>query len=584
MAASVIVGGGASVFKSLNDCIVGGSFVVTVVKSTLQASGGVLVAGQVVSGFSVEVQGSGGILLDGAAANSHFLAFDLEAIWSINEEVSYDLEAMWSVGEQLQRWYRVQGCCNYPTAAGSGLPDGPQFPGGCDVMGIQTDDSMCVGAIGKQQFIQNILARNVEEVCNELTRSRLNWQVCSIKRWSRPADPTFVEPGDNCNLLEEVPYSEIPECIEFTLQTKGLVNIGVTISIFEDFHIAANPNAGGSRKSFVGGSYLSGGLIVFDEATVPKVLTSGNADTIIKSGGTTPTTNEYFLQGLGGVELGGSASVLHTSGSGIPKDLQSYVTFINAKVFIPTNPVSGNPEEEIIFGEPTNLTPLIVPTAAVSTACASCTAMPLSIYMQHNLSYAAVFNDFLIRNGYTLPNILHLSFNSRLNVWVATLHYTGLADDNANNESWRFTFDFDCTNNVGGEETGNSVIKFGMTVVRKNIGTGVAIDTRIMMLFPSSGICGYIRNFYADLNVSLNTKTTYVANDAKVVPDNVIFYDKIGLFSSTYWNVHPELLLRFSKANVEVRYDRRDISSILPKPANLRGVGTQVFQTPAAVV
>lgn len=546
--------------------------------------GGVLVGGTLKSfGFIYDVATSGGALLDGATTPVHYLGFDLDSEWTINEEVSYDLSIEWSIGEQLLRWYRVQGCCNYPTAAGSGLPEGPQYPGGCDVMGIQTDDMMCAGAIGKQQFIQNILARNLSEVCDELTRSRLNWQVCSIKRWSRPADALLVEPNDNCNLLEEVPFSDIPACIEFTLHTKGLVNIGVTVSIFEDVNVAANPNAGGSRKIYIGGSYLDGGNIVSGEATVAKLSFLGSATASIPSGGTVPTSNEYYLSSTTKVELSGAATVSHTSGSGAPKDLQQYLTEVNVDVFVPTN-ANNAPEEEIIFGEPINTTTLAPPTDAVATSCASCTAMPLSLYLQHNLQYTSVLTDFLVRNGLTLPNILHLSYSSRLGLWVATLHFTGLSDDNANSESWRFTFDFDCTNEVGGESTGNSVIKLGITIVRKNLYTGIAHDTRIMTLFPSYDICGYIRNFYTDLNVSVNTKTTYVGNSARVVPDNVIFYDKIGLFTSSYWSINPELLLRFSRNSAEIKYDRRDISSILPKAKSYSGSGTGATQSPVAFI
>jgi hypothetical protein len=85
------------------------------------------------------------------------------------------------------------------------------------------------------------------------------------------------------------------------------------------------------------------------------------------------------------------------------------------------------------------------------------------------------------------------------------------------------------------------------------------------------------------LNISLNTKTNYILNDAQVVPDTVILYDKIGMFATTYWNKNPEILLRFSRQNMEIKYDRRNIGSLFPKAVSYRGVGSQVSPTPTAI-
>lgn len=546
------------------------------------ADGGVLAGGS--WGTTFPITGSGGVTIAGNSTSNQSVVFDLEGEWYVNAYVFFDLEANWGLGEQPLSWYRVQGCCNYPTAAGSGLPTGPQYPGGCDVMGIQTDDANCVGAIGKQQFIQNILARSVIDVCNELTRSKLRWQICSIKKWSRPADPTYISSDDTCNTLTEVPYSSIPECIEFVLQTKATVMIGVTITLYEDFQVASS-QSGKTRLSYVGGSYLDGMQnIVTGPTTVQTLSVFGNAATIIQSGGTTPTTNEYFFGSNGGAKCGGVAVVAHLSQSGVSKDLAEYLVSIDCKVFIPDNPNTGLPFEEIIFGEPTITTAsLLLPTGIVTTACGSCDAMPLNIYMQHNLANAGVLNNFLIRNGLTFSNVLQLSYNSNLSMWVAVQHFNGIADDNANTETWRFTFDLDCTNEVAGESTGASVIKFGVTVTRKNNYTNVVYDSRIMILLPSIDTCNFIRNFYTDLNISLNTKTNYILNDAQVVPDTVILYDKIGMFATTYWNKNPEILLRFSRQNMEIKYDRRNIGSLFPKAVSYRGVGSQVSPTPTAI-
>lgn len=546
------------------------------------ADGGVVVGGS--WGTVYSLTGSGGAVLDGSAPNNQLAVFDLESEWHVNAYVFFDLESSWGLGEQPLSWYRVQGCCNYPTAAGSGLPTGPQYPGGCDVMGIQTDDSMCVGAIGKQQFVQNILARSIQDVCNELTRSKLRWQICSIKKWSRPADPNYIVADDTCNTLTEVPYSSVPECIEFVLQTNATVRIGVTITLYEDFQVASS-SSGKTRISYVGGSYLDGMQnIVTDPTTVQTITVFGNAATIIKSGGTTPTTNDYFYESTGASECGGDAQVAHLSQNGVSKDLTEYLINVNCDVLIPNNPETGLPFVEIIFGEPT-VTPvgLEVPVGIVATACGSCDAMPLNIYMQHNLANAGVLNNFLIRNGFTFANVLQLSYNSNLSLWVATQHFNGIADDNANTETWRFTFDLDCTNEVAGEDTGASVIKFGVTVTRKNNFTGVVYDSRIMFLLPSIDTCNFIRNFYTDLNISLNTKTKYILNDAQVVPDNVVLYDKIGMFTTAYWTKNPEILLRFSRQSAEIKYDRRNIGNLFPKAVSYRGVGSQVRPTPTAI-
>jgi len=464
----------------------------------------------------------GGEVLTGGEALSDFSPqFDLVLEWQTRATIEIDKEFSWNTGLLPLRWYRVQGCCVFPTAAGDGI--GRQS-GGCDVTGIQTDDIKCVGATGKQQFIQNLVGSSVSDICQQLSDSRLNWEICSIKQWSRPADGSLVPPDDQCNDLKEVPYCEIPECLNFCIHTNSITNIGVTTYVIEAF------------ASYVG----SGGALTGGEA-----LTS-----IVGGGGTEQSFFEYISDG-GEVLTGGEA----LTSSSWDNDL---LTTIGVTTYVENL--------EAVFGAGTDGPELELQTQVIGTSCGSCNSMPLVLYFFHNLVNESVLLNYMQRNGLELPNPLPMHYSSRLQSWVANFHMTGTSDDNlGSRETWRFSFEWSCVSSFGGNELGSSSWKFSMLVVRKNEFTGTDFDTRALVIFSPEQICLTTQNLGFDFSFKFNTLTKFVSNDSDIVPNVTLLTDTIGLFKSKFWTRTPNFTVRLSKANISNAVQRQDIYPIFPQ-------------------
>jgi len=522
------VGGGSSAMSGTVNLTgsggaVGGGTITTSSTFDVTGSGGSVGGG--VGGLTVAYRyfPDGGEVLTGGEALSNFsLIFDLELQWQTRATIEIDKEFSWNTGLLPLRWYRVQGCCVFPTAAGDGIGAGQ--PGGCDITGIQTDDNSCVGATGKQQFIQNLVGSSVSDICQQLTDSRLNWEICSIKQWSRPADGRIVPPDDQCNTLTEVPFCEIPECLNFCIHTNSITNIGVTTYVIESF-----------------ASYIaSGGAVTGGEA-----LTS-----IVGGGGTEQSFFEYFPDG-GEVLTGGEA----LTSSSWENEL---LTTIGVTTYVENL--------EAVFGAGTEGPVLELPTIVIGTSCGSCDSMPVVLYLFHNLSNENVLVNYMQRNGLELPNPLPMHYSLRLQSWVANFHMTGTSDDNlGSTETWRFSFEWACVNSFGGDELGSSSWKFSMLVVRKNEFSGIDFDTRTVVIFPPEQICLTSQNLGFDFSFKLNTVTKFVSNDSDVVPNMTLLTDNIGLFKSKFWAKNPNFTIRLSKGIATNAVQRQDIYPIFPQ-------------------
>ena len=505
------------------------------------SDGGSLISGDSFLSLNNNVESSGGLSANGLEYNVQTMSIDQEIDYSINKTFNYDIEFQWEIGQQPLYWYRVQGSCNWPTSQGSGLDYPPFIPGGCDVMGIQTTDMKCLGAIGRQSFVQNILARNTKDLCNEITRSKLRWNVTSVKKWSRPADPTLVQQDDICNILEDIPFENIPECLEFIVASNPIVKITATVILIETI------------KKYDG----SGVVTIY-----------GNCTASIVSGAVTPTTSNFeYVSTAGIVSTGGSASAV-----------SSWQNEFTTNIYISTYI-----DQTIDFGSAQDTPVISIVSIPVATACGSCLAMPNEIYVQNNISNPSIFYNFLARNALSFSDVITTSYSNKLDSWVGHQHFFGLSDDNNNEERWRFTFEFGCINEYGGDIIGSSVIKFSMIAVRKNLFTGVDYDTRLVVMFNSIDFCESIRNFNNDFSFNFNVKTNYINSDQGIIPINILLYDQIGIFKSDYWLANPNLTFTLSAISSKVKREIKDISNILPRAETVEQAGS-TFQDVTIIV
>lgn len=661
--------------------------------------------------------------------------------WDIRASFVVIKNFAWHTGPQPLRWFRILGCCRYPTADGDGLGAGggpAEQQGGCDVIPIETLDGKCTGALGKNQFVENIIARNLDDVCKNLKDQKWDWPICSIQRFTRPAEAAFIDPDDNCNQLEELEFCNVPACFDFCLSTDGVVKIGATVQVIDSIHFytaSGQTTMGGSAGARVvwpehvaeggitmGGeaearaSYYAataeGGITMSGEASLSSsdwhVAGSGGITVSGESEATSPTwhyspsgggvsasgaasyrvrlffksngrSNVYpkyagvniggragypiKIVGSGGITMGGSADANTPSLSYIPAADSGIVLGGEAGAVSPDwhytaaggvtmggegvgttasyhyaadggvatggaadvrNSIGGTfwynsaepgsvamggsaeagvklwryrptgetvqvggaagitstwqgiftaymgmgtdlDDVEVVYSPADDAPQFTSPTATVNTKCGECNAMPLVLYLTHNLENGNVLREFLLRNGLSLPASIPMRFSSRLGAWQGTLHYTGIADDNVSHtEQWRILFEWGCVDTLASQELGVNVWKFSMLATRKNLTTGMDFDTRIMIVFPAEQICLETDDLGFDFNFRLDTRRIFVKTELDIVVDVRLLYDNIGLFKSRFWVNTPDLRIRLSPNEQIEAVERQDIKPIFP--------------------
>jgi len=439
----------------------------------------------------------------------NYFGFFQPVVWNVDKIISVGSAVVWNVGLGVEKWYRVEGCCIFPTKQGSGYGiSGPSFAGGCDISNFQSSDSKCIGASGKQRFIQNILATSVADVCRQLNQYNMKWQVCSIQVYSNPAGPAL----DSCNTLTEVPFAGYPECIEVSIHTDTLVRISYSDRVYSSFQYSG-----------------SGGLNL-----------EGNSSFSFSQ----PGLSLYSYNGHGGLSVGGEAFVESSWEDLLNVDLNfSFnITFIEA--------VQS-------FKQPTAT--LVGASSTISTLCGSCTSMPSTMYCYTNLDRSYLLSRLIGKNSINFPKYFPLYYSTLLKSWTSNYQFSGYGDSGI--ENWNFVLSWSCLNQIGGESS-SPYWKYSMFINRSL--SSKDFDTRINVTFPPQELCRLINNLSVDLSFSLNTITGYVDNSTVDVTDLVSISDKIGVFKDATWTADPWLDVRISRSAVSPQYQTVDLSPLLP--------------------
>lgn len=378
-------------------------------------------------------------------------------------------------------------------------------------------------SIGRNTFIQNIVASDTTELCNYLNSVNWTWPICSIDVFSQPADNRFVDPNNTCNVLTPVDFKTLPACLNLALSANGLTIMGMEAEV----------------------------EIVFEYVGFGGVIAGGAAPT--STTGTVGPDPQYV--GFGGVIAGGIAPTIVIPNVGYATDMGMDIEVQDLVVIFST--LDNN--EISIQGE----------SETIATECVGCNNLPLVLNLLHNLDQAAVLLDFCTRNGLQVPTKIPMYYSNRLNAWQSVLHYTGVSDDNqSSTEQWRILFDWACTSSVGGQEYESSFWKFGVSVVRKNIVTGKTTDTRLMIVFPPDAICSNISTGF-DFSFDFDTQKISVSTNQNIVVDIVLLYDNIGLFRSQAWVVNPDLIIEITQNPLVTGFTQQDIFPIFPQAVTL---------------
>lgn len=143
--------------------------------------------------------GTGSILISSQdSPNVSVSAFyDLNASWRIRGSLEVDLNISWNAGEEIYYWYRIEGYCGDAS---------------CENTGVE------FGECPNMTFLTTLSARNLEELCDTLSRPRVNapvdLKISSIKKYARPVFRDQITQGQ-CNVLNDVEFCQIPECLDY---------------------------------------------------------------------------------------------------------------------------------------------------------------------------------------------------------------------------------------------------------------------------------------------------------------------------------------------------------------------------------
>lgn len=461
-----------------------------------------------------------------------YIYLDQTIDWQSNSYVTNDLDIFWSVGAGILKWYRVQGACA-PCA----------FNNNCELTGLQVLGTKCIGgSTGEQFYIQNILATSVKEVCNILQESKLNWEVCSIKVYSRPADPSLSGPEDTCNTLIDVPFESIPECLNVYVQEKPFIKIKMSaFAITANFDVTADCEIATESNVVVATESLES---IITDGSCFAILTGGAADVTGDTGAT--SSFEYISSGEP-VLLIDSETEYESSWQDDPIiqiKMSTSITYFEAIL-------SSQDKNSVLLGASSN----------VRTVCGNCTTMPSAFYLIHNLKDTLEIKNFLNKNLVDLPDSLIMRYNRKTNIWSANYQMSGLGSYGS--EKWSFSFGWGCMNkNV--EDFSSPYWKLSIFLNRLYQDINLDFDTKINIVFPPEYLCDQINGFNFNLAFSLNTVSEYVKNDYVNITEDVVLNDNIGLFKSDSWKSNPLLDMVLSNNSTLPLLENKDLTPIFP--------------------
>jgi len=170
--------------------------------------------------------------------------FDIYASFEFSQEFNFD------VGELPLRTFRVVGVEYY----------------NCDYI------PFCAIPNGLNRMFQEMAARNLSEVCQFLSDVNWTWPIADIQRSVHSID-SFISVGSTglningfpipaTNEFVSVPFSQIPECLQFTIVPTPAVAMGMstrvdTLSYIEGSGSVVISGSAGTAKRFVASGSLS---------------------------------------------------------------------------------------------------------------------------------------------------------------------------------------------------------------------------------------------------------------------------------------------------------------------------------------
>ena len=490
--------------------------------------------------------------------------------------VEKDLSLSWDTIGAEYSWYRVESYCT---------------PVDCESMGV--DSNKCPS----MTIVSTVVAQNLADLCESMSSPKVNppmaAKILSVRRYSR----SFIKQNntpDQCNVLEDLDFCQIPECQEFCLDegtnllgeqdwptkysSKSLKFDG---GFWERRASLPRPRKNESIVARsedelgdpVGSLYLEGDSFNFDGSggvgfygasfvVSPVWLFEGSGAVSVygslfihfdhdPSGGVSLLGSHLDLRTRFDYESHGFVAVHGSSSNASPSfvfssggSIQVSGSALSPTLDMGTFTIRGRADAFAFdmgyeYIEDLNSLPLSISDFSVS-AC-GCQAIGPNLVLRHNLQRSSEFDRFLSSGGLSLPSLTPMRYRSGDSSWRFVERIYGRSSEwvlaasfECMSDTWRFDF------SVGGNDK----------------------RTRIVLDIPSDIVCYenmrpismaiYFASFSSNIGAGerIPATTPVRSNSLKVygkldpfvngifVP-GALYYDGLGLFADSYWSYAP---------------------------------------------
>jgi hypothetical protein len=207
-----------------------------------------------------------------------------------------------------------------------------------------------------------------------------------VKKWSRPAENLYVDQNDDCNILQEVSFKDVPECSSL-----------ISNDVYFNFKFNSYSGIAGSGSiSFINN------LTTYRCVGCASSFISDNVDIVFTKNDIDPTP------------------------TGTPT---------------PTPTLTPTPTPvEVPPADVTSVNNLVVPIPYVNSQCPGCNQISSKLYFQNNLTNLNYFGNFIYLNNKEFNSNFELAHSKLSDSWNKKLYYE------SSSEKWFLSFDLACVN------------------------------------------------------------------------------------------------------------------------------------------
>lgn len=463
------------------------------------ASGGLSLDSGTISNTIFSPPANGIITFNGAADCRLILTYEASGSLSVGNTASagiqFFLETVftWDISQGVLRNWRVEGRqqpVNQPCP-----PTYNSDPG--------------VSLVGNyMQFMVNIQAHSITDLCKRLKDRGLTGPLKKIQVWSLPVNKSDWASSDkvDCNKLSTIEFSNVPDCIDFTVDQELSVSATVSSSVIlvKDYTYEAsgslsfNNNLNRPQVSYY--AYVASGGLGFSNTF------------------TVSSPQYYYYEASGNIGFNNSA------------------TYFGSDFGILS--VSGKFSSELLnisagFGTQ-SYDPLTANSNLVQVTCCTDLSVAQVLFVRHELFRSSTLSNFLSVNGLSLPRIFNLMFSQQRNSWYYNKQYKGSSTDETGDELWNIVFEFGCLVEDAVLGIPADVWGFSILVRKRNLNNSRINITRLVMEFDPSNVC--------DISGGLRFNFKFNPLDSSTDPVTIrtlTFVDELGIFKGSTYSSNP---------------------------------------------